>query len=184
MNTLAPTTVFSTETLTQFLPDAAPLLQKHWDEIAQWRDIPLAPDEEQYRVHDEAGKLRIYTARVDGRLVGYCVFFLGFNIHYKSSLQATQDVLFVDPECRQSRIGLQLIHHAENELRAEGVQAVYQHVKANHLTLAVILERHDYELIDLIYGKRLDPTPAPRWLPRMTLARFIESALAFLGRRH
>lgn len=135
--------------------EITPLLEVHHREIAHYPDIPLDPDVERYNAAEDAGMLRCYTARVGERLVGYATFFLNNNLHYKSSLQAAQDVIFVLPEYRCGRIGISLIKYCDAALRAEGVQATYQHVKAAH-NFGPLLERMGYELVDLIYAKRLD----------------------------
>lgn len=153
--------------------EAIPLLRAHYREIAHYQDIPLDPDFDGYRALEDAGAIRCYTARASvdctdpaherceakGPLIGYAVFFVRRNLHYRGSLQAVQDILYVRPEHRGT--GLRLIRYADEQLRAEGVQVTYQHVKHEH-NFGPALERMGYELIDLIYGKRLDE-PAGRY---------------------
>lgn len=146
---------FQRESARALWPEIMPLLQTHWREIAHYQDIPLDPDVDQYNAADDAGMLRCFTARVDGVLVGYAIYFVRSNMHYRSSKQAVQDVLFLLPEYRKSRIGIELIKHCDEQLRGEGVQAVYQHVKQSH-NFGPLLERLGYELVDLIYARRLD----------------------------
>lgn len=153
---------FQREPFINFACEAMPLLEKHKTEIAHWQDIALEVDIDRYREAEASGALRIYTVRLNRgaadpyTLIGYAVFFIGFNMHYKSSLQAKQDVLYVDPEQRQGRVGIELVKFAERELRREGVQVVYHHVKCAHPALGVILAREGYEHIEHIYAKRLD----------------------------
>lgn len=131
-----------------------PLLQEHWKEIAHYPDIPLEPDYAVYKNMEDLDCIRLYCARIDGKLVGYSVFFLRYNPHYKSSLQASQDIIYVDPAYRGG-VGRHLIKECDERLKKEGVQVVYQHVKAKH-NFGSMLERMGYELQDLIYSKRLD----------------------------
>ena len=71
-----------------------PLLEAHWQEIAHYKDIPLDPDFDAYFRAEDAGMLRVFTARDENDvLIGYAVFLIRFNIHYKSSKQALQDVI-------------------------------------------------------------------------------------------
>ncbi len=131
-----------------------PLLEKHYKEIAHYSDIELDPDYDAYVKMESMGAVRVFTARDDaGILVGYAIFFVRYNIHYKKSLQAHQDILFVDPARRG--IGAKLIQWSDEQLRAEGVQAVYHHVKSAH-NFGPLLERIGYQLVDLIYARRLD----------------------------
>lgn len=92
-----------------------------------------------------------------GRLVGYALYFVRANPHYKSSVQAVQDVIYLDPSVRGGT-GYKFIAWCDAQLASEGVQAVYHHVKAKH-DFGKLLERQGYELVDYIYAKRLD-TPA------------------------
>jgi hypothetical protein len=133
--------------------EITPLLEMHWIEIAHYLDIPLAPDVEGYCRAEDAGLLRCYTARIDSKLVGYAVFWVKHNMHYMGSVQALQDVLFLLPEHREGRTGLALIAYCDEELAAEGVQVIYQHVKKAH-DFGAILLRRGYELVETVYGKR------------------------------
>src|SRR2546425_11802221 len=106
-----------------------PLFKRHWEEIARFKDIPLAPDRDKYEAIEAAGCFHAFTARENGKLIGYVGFFVGPHMHYSGSVQATQDVLYVAPEHRRGRVGIRLIFFASDALRAEGVQTEQHHVK-------------------------------------------------------
>ena len=145
---------FARETLASCLEEAKPLLLEHWKEIAQYDDISLDPDYERYYTLEQNGLLRVFTARSEeGNIIGYAVFFVNTNAHYKQSLQASQDIIFIHPNHRGT--GGRFILWCDEQLRSEGVQVVFHHLKAAH-NFGPMLERFGYELIDLIYGKRLD----------------------------
>lgn len=156
---------FQREALTTALHDEMrPLLDAHWQEISHYLDIPLDPDPSVYEAVQANGALRVYTVRdergVDvnqnhSRLIGYAIFFVRHNAHYKSSLQASQDILFLHPDFRGGFVGYRFIEWCDDQLREEGVQVVYHHVKQKH-NFGPMLEHMNYELIDLIYGRRLD----------------------------
>lgn len=138
-------------------PEIAELCKLHWEEIALDKDIPLAPDWDAYARLDDAGMLRPYVARNEGgELVGYSVFFVSPAMHYRHSLQANQDVVFLHPDYRRGRLGMSLLTLAEDSLRAEGVQVIHHHVKQAHPALGRVLERMGYGVADIIYKKRLD----------------------------
>lgn len=156
---------YAAERLSESLwTELMPLLQAHWHEVAHYDDIPLDPDRERYEQMDAMGTLKVYTARTEapspdrGRLIGYLACFVARSLHYKSSIFATQDVLFVHPDHRGSRTGVGLIAFAHSQLRGEGVQLIFQHVKARgDLNVGPMLERWlGYQKIDEVYGKRLD----------------------------
>lgn len=142
------------EPIDAVLEEIKPLLLAHWQEIARYPDIPLEPDWEQYRKAEVSRALRIFTARIAMQLIGYAVYFVTPGLHYKSTVQATQDILFLAKDYRRGGVGRDLIRHADHVLRVQGVKVVYHHVKARH-NFGPLLERDGYELVDLIYGKRL-----------------------------
>jgi hypothetical protein len=147
--------IFGREIFTpQLLSEMLPLLVSHWSEVAHFTDIPLNIDLNFYRNCEEQGILRLYTFRRNNELLGYAVFFVKRNPHYQTSIQANQDVLFLSTKAR-GPLSLKFIRFCDNELRAEGVQAVYHHVKVAH-NFGLILQRMGYELTDLIYARRLD----------------------------
>ena len=154
--------LFQRECFRAFFAEAYPLIQRHKAEIAHYADIPLDVDTTKYELSEKQETLRVYTARLNNgassplTLIGYSVFFVGPNPKYKSSIQAVEDALYVDPDQRNGRVGLDLIHYTDSELRREGVQAVYRHQKLAHPALGVLLAKEGYEQIDLIWGKRLD----------------------------
>lgn len=139
-----------------FCDELKPLLEKHYLEIAHYQDIPLNPNFDQYLKLEEIGMLRCFTCRSDdGKLLGYAIFFVKHNLHYQSSLQAVQDIIFIDPSCRNAGFGAKFITFCDDKLKAESVQAVYHHVKEAH-NFGPLLERIGYKLVDLIYARRLD----------------------------
>lgn len=138
----------------ELFEEVLPLLEEHYLEIAHYQDIPLDPDFDSYLAASQMGNLRCFSARNEaGALVGYAVYFVRKNLHYKSSLQAVQDILFIQKHLRGT--GGRFILWCDEQLRAEGVQAVYHHIKAEH-NFGRLLERFDYQLVDLIYARRLD----------------------------
>lgn len=134
-----------------------PLLEQHWREVAHYIDLPMSPQWNRYALLAQAGVMRVYTARIDGRLVGYSVHIVNPSMHY-SVLTASEDILFVLPEHRGTLIGLRLIAFADDELQAEGVVLSMRHVKFREALdySRMLTTRLHYERIDQILGRRLD----------------------------
>lgn len=150
-----PELQFQRENITGLWEELEPRLRDHWTEIATWLDIDLDPDTDAYAALEEADMLRVFTARTAaGRLVGYAAYFVRSHLHYQHSRQASQDVLYLAPEYRRGRAGIRLIRYVDAALAAEGVQVVYQHVKAAH-DFGPVLEHEGYFLAEKIYAKRL-----------------------------
>lgn len=148
-----PDTVFAVENFGDIVGELKPLLELHYHEIAHHKDIPLDPDYDVYQKLQDIGAIICFTARRDGHLIGYNIFFVRHNMHYKTSKQAVQDVVFIHPEFRG--FGKKFFLYCDEILKQEGVQVVYHHIKAAH-NFGKMLESIGYSLVDLIYGKRLD----------------------------
>ena len=146
--------VFTKELNSSCFDEAKPLLEKHYQEIAHFKDIPLDPDWPAYIEMLKVGALRCYSARnSEGQLVGYAVFVVRRALHYVTSIQAFQDILFILPEYRGR--GKKFILWCDEQLKSEGVQLVYHHIKAEH-NFGPMMKRIGYSLVDLIYYRRLD----------------------------
>ena len=147
---------FSRETLSTIRSgQLEELLERHYREIAHFKDIALDIAWDVYEMAEAQGKLRCFSARFGGDLVGYLAHIVNWNPHYRSSLQAIQDVIFIAPERRGLFAGSRLIAYADACLAEEGVQAVYHHAKAA-FPMDSILKRNGYELVDTLWAKRLD----------------------------
>ena len=131
-----------------------PLLTAHYDEIAHFKDIKLKPAFDRYDDLEERGALRVFTAREDGRVVGYSIYIITHNLHYSDSLQALQDVLFLIERARAGLTGFKFIKWCDGELAADGVQVVMHHVKKSH-DFSPVLERMGYTKIESVYARRL-----------------------------
>ena len=155
--TSAPVATLQPEKLSELWDELMPLFRLHFAEISANQDIPLEPDVAAYKTVEDAGNLRLYVARVDGRPVGYAMYFMRHNAHYASSLQAVEDILYLLPEVRGTGLGALLINYADDMLRAEGTQIVYHHAKLAHPALGnLLVKRCGYQAIETIYAKRLD----------------------------
>lgn len=147
---------FAREALSDsIIAEMSPLTERHWSEVAHFKDIPLSVCWADFIAADKNGGLRTFTARLSGKLVGYCVFFVRHNGHYSSSLQASQDVVFIAPEHRG--FGRLFIDWCDSQLREEGVQVTAHHVKLAH-NWGRMLESLGYERVEIIYQRRLDKT--------------------------
>lgn len=145
---------FSIEAIKDNIEESKALTKEHWKEIAHYEDIPLDPDYDQYVQLEEIGFTRFFVARDNsGAMVGYALYFIRPHIHYKSSLQSVQDIIFIKKENRGK--GGSFIMWIDEKLRAEGVQVTYHHIKKAH-NWGAMLERIGYTLQDLIYCRRLN----------------------------
>ena len=138
------------------ITELEPILVAHYQELSNNIDIPLNPDYDKYKKLYEAGCLVIVTARSGGLLVGYTCFLISPNMHYKTSLQAYQDAMFVRQDKRKTMLGagIALLRESEKVLKARGVQLIQHHVKV-YKDFSPMLERLGYSFVEKIYQKRL-----------------------------
>lgn len=153
---------FGVEAFEAFYPEAVPLLEQHWKEIAPHQDIfKLNPDMATYRAMEKSGRFCIVTARLEGRLIGYVWLLIQRHLHYQDVKQAsivsvgTDDIHYLLPEYRKGWTGVNLLKAAEDEMRSRGVQVMYLRTKAAHDHGAIFL-RLGYAPTDVVYSKRLD----------------------------
>lgn len=131
------------------------LLKRHHAEIAlDQEEVDYAPDWARYEVLDKLGQLSITTLRSQGIIVGYCVMHVMPELHYKTTLTATMDIMWVAPEYRENMGGLRLMRAVEAELRRRGVKRVYMGSKL-HKDISKIFKAMGYVPIELWFSKIL-----------------------------
>lgn len=145
--------VYQRENMKTIFSEGFHLLEKHFHEIAHYQDIDLAPDQDAYYHAERMGNVEVFTAREGSALIGYAIFFIRQNMHYKKSKQAVQDVVFIQKDKRG--LGLNFIKWCDLQLKERGVQVVMHHVKTAH-DWGPALEKIGYEFVDKIYARRLD----------------------------
>lgn len=135
--------------------EVQPLLAEHYDEIAVDKHaIPLDPDKERYLAMEKNGGFVVFTARADGKLIGYAAFFVMQGLHYRSTKVGINDVLFVSKPWRNSRAGLVLVRESESYLRVIGVKKLVWHIKPEH-DWSAILVHSGYALFERTFAKLL-----------------------------
>lgn len=132
---------FQEELLEPFMQEAVALYEKHYEEIARHRDvIKLDPDIRRYKRLYAADKLAIHTARDDGKLIGYSIWFMFYHIHYQQSYTATSDILYISPEYRKGMTGYKFIKWTTEQIKKRKPQRILFHVKP-FLDYGPLLER-------------------------------------------
>lgn len=125
---------FQQERFSKFFDEAIDLFRSHHEEVGDYfsndDDILFDPNVEAFIKLDQSGMLRVYTIRDDGELIGYCIHHVYKHLHYRNSLQSVQDALFIAKKHRG--IGREFISWVDDQLKSEGIDAVYQYVSVNH----------------------------------------------------
>lgn len=121
---------FARENFVDLYPEMLPLLVQHYHEIA-WNieKIKLDVDVEKYVELDDAGILFCFSVRDKKELVGYAAFMLHSHPHYKSTVFASNDVIFIKKPYRGRRLGDEFITFCSKELTAFGAQVMAIRIK-------------------------------------------------------
>lgn len=144
---------YQQERLDSVQEECQPLINKHWEEIAINQDnIKLNPDWDTYYKLESLGMIKIYTARVDGKLVGYFTIVVTKGLHYVDHLFGATDMIYISPEYRKGRAGYGLIKFAEQELKKSGVSVLVINTK-DHAPFDKLLQSMDYSLAERLYQK-------------------------------
>lgn len=120
--------------------DLKPLLDLHWEEIALDKDaIKLNPDFDLYISMEEQKMLSTITVREEGKLIGYQLAILSYNMHYKDSYEALVDIYYIHPDYRKGRVGIKLFKYCEEVYREKGVNKISTACKLHHDVGSVFL---------------------------------------------
>lgn len=145
------TVSFARESFEPTWPELLPLLQEHWKEVSHY-DTPLDPNVEIYKLLDDVGAARLFTARENGKLVGYCGYSVSADMHSKSYINAIQDVLYIKPEKRG--FGKEFLKWCDNQLEEEGVHFISRST-TKKCDYGQILEKLGYEPVATTYCRRI-----------------------------
>jgi hypothetical protein len=154
----APATMrFAHEPYTEHLiQEMRPLWDAHHKEVPQL-GLPLDPDLTLYSQMNKNGVLRIFTARLgtgwETVLVGYQVFGVMRHPHRRYSLEATAELLWLDPEVRKGLVALKFLKWCDAELAKEGVKVIH-HQFSVEKDLGPLFKRMGYKLMDVTYARR------------------------------
>jgi len=139
----------------------ADMLLNHWVEVALDKTtIPLDPDWERVYALEQEGKFYAAVLRREGKMVGYNAFAVYPHVHYKSTLHAFNDVVYVDP-AERGFAGVKLIRGVEPMLHALGVKKVIYHTKLHvHVgradgVVGDLLDRLGYRHFENLYCKAI-----------------------------
>ena len=148
---------FQCEPVLTVKPEMEPMLIDHYHELTLHKDkIKLAPDWDLYDKMEKTNNFYLLTARLEERdnmLVGYSAWFVKPHIHYKATIVAANDVLFLHKDFRQGMLGIKLIKYSEQEMRKYAHKITW-HVKGEP-DFRPILHRLGYMDEDVIVGKML-----------------------------
>lgn len=137
------------------------IVRAHWDEVGVHKDtVPLACDWDKYQELEDKDILKLMLARRGEKLVGYASYLVLPHLHYCTTLHASNDAIYVDPEERG--LGIRLIRAAEKALvkfaAPHYIRILYhakKHVEAERGTLSRVFEKLGYVAFETSHDKVL-----------------------------
>lgn len=99
------------------------------------------------------GGLALYTARHEGELVGYAIYWISRHPHYDVII-GDQDMVYLKKELRDTGMGAKLILFSEKMLKERGVGVVAQKTKRIK-DLRKLYVHLGYELHEEVYTKEI-----------------------------
>ena len=151
--TISSTVKFAREKITDAWAEALPLMAAHREEVGVLDANVFDPKLETYQKLDAAGVLWCFTARVDGRLVGYSLLTVSPHLHYPLTVWANQDALFMLPKYRGMK-AIWFVNWIDAELAADGIDFVCRGVTEKN-DYSRSLTTLGYEQIERVYMRRL-----------------------------
>lgn len=130
------------------------MFESHYDELSVTKGFRLNPDYEIYESADKRNTVKIILCKDDEKVIGYIVFFVGNNLHYKDCLLATEDIYYLLPEYRRGRIAIKMFNFAEDYLKSIGVNMIRYTTKV-HMDNSALFEYLDYNFIEKVFVKRI-----------------------------
>lgn len=149
-----PKLTFAEEPYQQILEELKPLLPRHHEELATWKDIPLAPNFPFYDFVSRGNVMHFWTARLDGELIAYANYMIQPHPHYSTTLWAMCDIVLVVPEHRSYGVGNGLFDLIERECEKLGAHVIVTATKAKHPALKALLQSRGHDVTEIVLSKR------------------------------
>lgn len=147
---------YSEEDYKDLVEDIKVFLEGHFQETSPLKDtVKMSPNYDFYKDLSETDSVRFYTARDDGKLIAYSIFFVTSHPHFKENKVAENDMLYVAKEYRGKDVSDNLLSFTEECLSEEGITSVGISVKTT-VPFDSLLIKNGYSLTERKYNKILE----------------------------
>lgn len=145
--------VYAKEHIATIKEDISFLIQDNYDEVEIDTDkLKLMLDWDSYEKLQSVEMLHIYTARLQGIMVGYLVMVTTPSLHCLGEVMALSDVVYVAPKHRVGNVGTSIIKYAESDLHRLGASTMHITTKA-HAPFDKLLERQGFTFAEKVFQK-------------------------------
>jgi len=149
---------FGWEPLDVLLDDGIlPMAQRHYDEIALDKGaVELAIDVDAYVEMEQDGRLHIFTARRDGALIGYIMWFFFFPERYRLTQYCSDHLYWLDPNERNGWTGYLLWENALEALPRPCKVQVRTKLSYEDNRVSLLLQRLGLLPIEMVHSAYLE----------------------------
>jgi hypothetical protein len=122
------------------------MLRLYWNTGGEihGKEFPLDPDLDLAMALHSSGRLRIFTARRDGFLIGLNSFNVGATLYRRNTMTAIALILYVLPSERRGSMGYRFLRETDVGLAEMGVKLV-QYVPGSTVDISPLLIRLGYK---------------------------------------
>lgn len=148
---------FAVEKLRTAWDDAMPLAHAHWDEtVSDKSAMPFDLNPDAYLDLEKAGELRIFTAREEGKLVGYITYKLSPpGCHSATSRRAVCIDIFLAPAYRKGRNGINFMRFAQEKLMEEKIDLMVTSLMIDAEAASRIMIFLGHKPVEVVFTKNL-----------------------------
>lgn len=146
---------YQQEALVSVVRDVTELARLDWEEINHDDEAyPFDPDWDLYEILEGSGALSIFTARDDGKLVGYFSVVKSPSLHSKGKFIFCNDVIYLHKDYRKGFVGVRLFKFVEECLKSDGCTNL-QVIFTEQYDITSLLTRLGYSHIESKFEKKL-----------------------------
>lgn len=132
------------------------LASKHWAETQHYRHSqPFKPAFERYNSYAKIGAFLQFTARDEGRMVGYGGIYIVPSMHTQQII-AQEDTWYLLPEYRKGWNAVAFFRFMEAECLKRGIQEATLTTPYG-LNSGLICKRLKYQPVATVWSKQFDP---------------------------
>ena len=133
--------------------EITPLAELEWEESGHPTET-LVIDWDTYFALEEVGRLKFFTARKEGLLIGYFVVLITSPLTTKGSLIGVYDAVYVHKDYRKSTVARRMFKFVEGCMKEDGVYRVLASSSSKN-PIGKFLDRLGYSEIETKYEKVL-----------------------------
>ncbi len=133
--------------------EVTPLAELEWEESGHPTET-LVIDWESYFALEEVGRLKFFTARKDGLLIGYFVVIITSPLTTKGELVGSYDAVYVHKDYRKSTVARRLFKFVEDCMKEDGIYRLIASSSSKN-PIGRFLNRLGYKEIETKYERVL-----------------------------